>query len=126
MDEQRSHIHMENMRLRRKIKDLAQTVNDLQREIVFLRTELDVMRDKIHMSDSSEHEEAISHPFVDESRSNFQLIDVQKRRRRWCPTSIALTFVFHAASAKPYRLCQQLTPLPAKSLLEQKFRTLFI
>jgi hypothetical protein len=32
--------------------------------------------------------------------------------------------VFRATSTKAYRFCQQLTPLPAKSLLEQKFRTL--
>jgi hypothetical protein len=124
MDEQHSHIHMENIRLRRKIEDLTQTVNDLQREIAFLRTELGVIRERIRVSDSSEHEKAISHPFLDEIRSNCQLTDAQIRRRRWCPTSIALAFVFHATSAKAYHFHQQLMPLPAKSLLEQKFRTL--
>jgi hypothetical protein len=62
MDEQRSHINMENMRLRRKINDFTQTVNDLQREIAFLRTELDVMGERIRLSDLSEHEEVIFHP----------------------------------------------------------------
>jgi hypothetical protein len=115
MDEQRSHIHIENLRLRRKIKDLTQTVNDLRREIAFLGTELEVMRERICVSDSSEPEEATSHPFLDEIRSNSQLTDAQERRKRWCPTSIALAFVLHATSAKAYRFCQQLMPLPAKS-----------
>jgi hypothetical protein len=76
------------------------------------------MRDRIRVSDPSEHEKAIFHPFLDEIRSNSKLTDAQKRRRQWYPTSIAVAFVFYATSAKPYRFCQQLIPLPAKSFLE--------
>jgi hypothetical protein len=32
--------------------------------------------------------------------------------------------VLHVISGKSYRFCQQLIPLPAKSLLEQKYQTL--
>jgi hypothetical protein len=79
------------------------------------------MRVRARVSDSSEHEEAISHLFLDEIRSHSQLTDAQKQRKRWYPTSIALAFVFHATSEKAYSFFQQLMPLPAKSLLEQKF-----
>jgi hypothetical protein len=91
---------MENMRLRRKIKDLTETLNRLPGEIELLGGELSAMRGSIRLVNSSEPEQVITHPFLDEICFNSQLPDNQKRRRRGCPTSIALACVFHTPSAK--------------------------
>jgi hypothetical protein len=72
MGEQNSPIHMENMQLRRKIKDLTQTLSNLQREILFSQRGLDTMREKIQIDDSPEQDEVVSRLFFDEVCHNLQ------------------------------------------------------